>query len=151
MTGRPFKSERLVRWLVQRVPEPILASPERVLINFACILIGTAAFVGARPGSLLALWPRWVAYEWAFAMLLGGTFALVGFWRHRRSIARLGYLLICVASLVYGIGVLVVFGGQGVASGVIFLGIAVAKALRLVLGSAVRNSIIQSGRDQDRP
>lgn len=142
---------RVVHWLVRHIPEPLMAAPERVLINFACLLIGISGLIAVRPGSLLALWPRWVAYEWAAAMLVGGACALFGYWTGRISVARLGYLLICFASLTYGVAVLVVFGKQGAATGVIFLGIAVAKALRLLLGSAIRAAIIETGRLRDRP
>lgn len=145
------RTARVVRFLVRHIPTPILASPERVLINFACILIGLAGLLGARPGSLLALWPRWVAYEWAAAMLVGGLCALVGYWREKRPLARLGYLLIGVASAVYAVGVIVVFGWQGLSSGVIFLGIAVAKAVRLLVGSAIRNAILEAAPDKARP
>lgn len=142
---------RFVRWLVNHIPEPILASPERVLINFACILIGSAALLGARPGSLLALWPWWISYEWALAMLIGGGCALVGFWREKRPLARLGYMLIGFSALVYGVGVIVVFGWQGAVPGMTFLGIAVAKAVRLLVGSAIRNEVLEAGRDRGRP
>lgn len=129
----------------------MLAAPERVLINFACILMGLSALLASRPGSLLALWPAWVAYEWAGAMLLGGCSALVGYWNGKRPLARLGYLLIAVASLVYGVGVMVVFGWQGVPIGATFLAIALAKGIRLLVGSAIRNAVIEAGRDKCRP
>jgi hypothetical protein len=70
--------------------------------------------------------------------------------RHN-SVARLGYLLICISSLVYGVGLFVVFGKQAAASALIFCGIAVAKGIRLLLGSAIRNAIIEAGRGLDRP
>ena len=146
-----MSSERVIRWLVLHIPEPVLTAPERVLINFACAAIGLSGLIGARPGSLLALWPRWVVIEWAAAMFLGGLFALVGYWAGRRSMARLGYLLIGIASVVYGVAALVVFGWEALAVALIFLGVAVAKGIRLLVGSAIRNSIIAHARGMDRP
>jgi hypothetical protein len=146
-----MRHDRLIKWLVRFIPEPIMAAPERVLINFACVLIGIGGLAGARPGSLLALWPRWVSLEWSVAMLIGGACALTGFWLGKRPLARLGYMLIGVASAVYAIGLAVVFGLQGLAPVLIFLGLAIAKFVRLVVGSAVRASIIEAGRDRDRP
>lgn len=146
-----MRHDRLVRWTVRHIPPPIVASPEQALINFACVLIGISGLSGARPGSLLALWPRWVAYEWSAAMLIGGTCALVGYWRGKWSVARLGYLLIGVASTIYAVGVIVVLGFQGLAVAIIFLGIAFAKFVRLVVGSAARAAILEAGRNKDEP
>lgn len=140
----------MVRWLVRHIPEPILASPERVFLNFACALLGAAALV-SEPQQLLALWPWWAVYEWAAALFLGGVFALVGYWREKRPLARLGYLLLMMSCAIYGVAVLIVFGWDGVRTGVIFLGIAVAKFVRLLLGTAIRNAVLQAGRDLGRP
>lgn len=135
--------------LARRFPNPILEDPERVLINAACVLIGLGALLTVRPGSLLALWPRWVAVEWAVAMLVGGACALFGFLRGKRSMARLGYLLIAAASVVYGVGVMIVFGWQGLPPGLIFIGLAAAKVIRLLVGSARRRHILNGGSTQE--
>jgi hypothetical protein len=140
------RGDRFVRRLVAHIPRPLAAAPERVLINFACILIGFSALTTERPGSLLTLWPRWVAYEWAGAMFLGGGCALLGYWLGNRSVERLGYMLIGAAATVYAIGVIIVFGWQGVTTGILYIGIALSKLVRLLVGSAVRNAVIRAGR-----
>lgn len=144
------RTARVVRWLVRHIPAPILDSPERVLINFACILIGAGALL-SDPQQLLGLWPRWIALEWSAALLLGGVFALVGYWNEKRPLARLGYMLLMISGAIYGVSVLIVFGWGGFRVGAIFLGIAVAKGIRLLLGSAIRNAILETGRERNRP
>jgi hypothetical protein len=142
-----MRRERAIRWLVRHIPEPILAAPERVLINFACLLIGLSAILAVPPGSLLATWPHWAALEWASAMMIGGGCALYGYWFGRRSAARLGYMLIGFAAFVYAVAVLLAFGRRGLGVVLIWLAIAAAKGIRLLVGSAVRNAIIQSDPD----
>lgn len=110
------------------------------------MIIGISGLTAVRPGSLLALWPWWIAYEWAAAMLVGGGCALVGYWKGSRSTERLGYMLIGAAATVYAVGVVIVFGWQGVTSAVLFVGIALSKLVRLLVGSAARNAIIRAGR-----
>lgn len=145
------RGERLSLWLSGHVPQPILAAPERVLINFSCVLIGVAALVKERPGSLLEVWPWWVATEWAVIMTFGGLAVLVGFWMRQRSrrelwvsLERVGYLAIFLAAALYGVGVIVVFGWAGFFSGVLYLGIAAAKLLRLVTSTSARARIMQA-------
>lgn len=142
-------------WLVQRLattlPRKIAEAPERVLINVAVAIIGLAALTTESPGSLLAVWPDGFDVTWALAMTLGGGFAVVGYWnnlRHRwaNSLERLGYLLILLASVVYGVGVIVAFGWQGLAAGVLYLMIAFAKLVRLLVTSAYRNYVLNGGR-----
>lgn len=151
------RGERLVDWLLAHLPQRVAAAPERILLNTAVALIGLAALVGLavgtgpRPSSLLTLWPGWLSWEWAAAMLAGGSCALVGYLRGRRSTERFGYLLTLAAAALYGVSVLVVFEVHGIFSAVIYLGIACAKAIRLAVTSAARASIIRGGDRDDRP
>lgn len=145
------RTARTVRWLVEHIPTPILDSPERVFLNFACIVIGIGGLFGAEPGSLLAFWPRWVAYEWSVGMVVGGTCALIGYWNGKRPLARLGYLLIAITSLIFATTSAVVFGWDGLRVAAIFFGMALAKTVRLLVGSAIRNEILSHAQDKGRP
>lgn len=143
--------ERLIRSIAEALPRPLAAAPERVLINFACILIGVAGLVAERPGSLLTLWPWWVAVEWALVMAGGGLAALVGYWNRQTSqreiwgsLERVGYLAIFLAAVLYGVGVIVVFGWSGFFSGVVYLGIAGAKFVRIVVSVSARNHLLRA-------
>ncbi len=146
------RTERVALWMAAHIPLPILASPERVLINFACIVLGVAALASERPDSLLALWPWWIAVEWALIMAGGGLAALVGYWLRQGadgskwdlwlSLERVGYLAIFLASTLYGVGALVVFGWQGLSAGIVYLGIALAKLLRLTTSTSARAHLL---------
>lgn len=145
------RTERAVLWVAGHIPQPILAAPERVLINVACVLIGATALVAERPGSLLELWPAGFPETWALTIALGGTAALVGHFAGDRAarhtwatpVERLGYLLILIASVVYGVGVFVEFGWQGAFSGLFYLMVAFAKAARLLVTSAYRSYLLR--------
>lgn len=150
------RGERLTSWLLQLLPERVAAAPERVLINAAMALIGISTLLGLalgdgpRPASLLAIWPAWLSYEWASAMLLGGLCALVGYLRHRRTTERFGYLLIGIASTLYAASAVRVFGWHALFTAVLFLGIACSKAIRLLVTSAARSSVIRQDEDDRR-
>lgn len=144
----------LSAWLLDHIPERVAAAPERVLINAACALIGLATLVGLlvgdgpRPSSLLALWPAWLSYEWAAAMILGGACALAGYMRGRRSVERIGYMVLGAATTLFAISALIVFGWRGVFVAVLYLGIAASKLIRLLVTSAARASVLRHGREQ---
>ena len=138
--------ERLTSRIVRRIPTPILAAPEQILLNFACALIGLNVFVTIPPGSVLRTWPRWAAWEWGVAMLVGGVCALYGILRDRRMAARLGFLLVGGACTIYAAAILFVTEWRGLPGAVVFLGIAGAKAIRLMAGSAHRAEVIRAGR-----
>lgn len=143
------RAERL-RWrLATLIPEKFQAAPERLLINSVCVLIGLAGLLAVRPGSLLALWPRWFAYWWAAMMLVGGALTLVGIWRGWRSPERIGVTAIMLAALVYGVATLVVFGSVGVFSGCMWLGIAVAKGIRLTVSLAADDQMRRTGGERE--
>jgi uncharacterized membrane protein HdeD (DUF308 family) len=136
--------------ILLRLPFPLAKTPERVLINLACSMLGLAALLRVRPDSILATFPWWVAYEWGAFMFLGGIFALYGYWRERMSIERLGYLLVCFACLFYGIVVIARFGWAGVFPGGIYLAIAASKIVRLLVTSAARAAQRRARIDHDR-
>lgn len=148
-----MRRERLVRWLATLLPQPIAQAPERVLINFACAVVAVSAFIGEHTDTsrdLLARWPAGSAQAWSLFMLAGSLCALVGYWNNPRrrwanSVERLGYLLILITSLVLGIGAALVFGWSGVRVWAIFLSIALAKAVRLLITSAFRTYLLRGG------
>lgn len=128
---------------------------ERLLINFACAVIGLGGLIEPpAPPSPLADWPGWFAFEWAAAMLLGGVAALAGIIggyrattaraRERARLAEwVGYVSIGVGGLVVGVTLLAA-GGSAARSGVLFLAIAAAKALRLLLSYVSREELLRS-------
>jgi hypothetical protein len=148
------RNERVIRWLATVLPQPIAAAPERVLVNFACVLIGLGSLLAENPRSLLAIWPDGAVTTWSLTMIVGGACALTGYWNYprrpwARPLERTGYLAIFLSAAVYGVGVIAVFGWQGAFAGVIYLGIALSKLTRLLVTSAYRSVLLRNGGDGD--
>lgn len=138
-------SFRLVAWL----PEQIALSPERALINVACVLIGVATLFERAPESVSSTWPDWLVVEWSLGMMLGGLLALFGYICLARSAARVGMLLILICVLYYAVDIVFVYGSRGLITSLMFLGIAAAKALRLVVSSAAQGRVLESAAGGD--
>ena len=149
------RRERLIRWLAVALPEPVAAAPERVLINLLCVLVGVSVVVSGGHGS--PLWPRHVGLAWAATMIFGGIAALVGYWAGvaavrpwSTSLARVGYFALLLATAIYGVRLLwaVELTWQTAVYAAIFLGIAAAKAVRLLVSTAARDEVLRAGEDR---
>jgi hypothetical protein len=135
---------RFLQWLATRLPQPLAESPERVFINIICSAVGAAAIVNNRPSPL---WTHSGMVVWGLTMLFGGVAALVGYWDSTRkgrttALARVGYLAILLATLTYALRVIDVAGWRAVPVATAFLGIAAAKAVRLLVSSAARERVL---------
>ena len=139
-------ARRVLAWL----PLPLAQSPERVVLNFACIMLGTSALFIPGRGSMVGFWPDWVAPVWGLAMIIGGCAVIAGMQRHKTTLERLGYRLVGPACFAFGVSVLVVFGLDAVRTGVIFLAFALAKAIRMLVSSAARDAVLEVGERMDR-
>lgn len=135
-------------WLLRHLPETIAVNPERVLINVGVILIGLSVLLGERSPVLNRLWP-FPLYEWGAIMVGGGVTVLVGIARRKRTLERLGMILVAAGCLLYAVLLMVVIGWPGVFTAIIFLAIAAAKIIRLVVTSAVRSSNIRIGEQME--
>lgn len=134
----------IAEWLLRHLPAAVAATPERVLINLSCALIGLSVLIGTRSPALNRLYP-FPLYEWALTMLVGGLAVLAGMASRRRTLERLGMILISVGCVFYAVLLLVVFGWAGAVTAFIFLAIAAAKAIRLLTSGAARSAAIRLG------
>lgn len=140
-------SERLALRALRFVPRAVADAPERVLINAACVLIGlSGVFTPTQPHTLMATWPHWFAVEWSAGMIVGGVAALVGVSSRQWPLERLGVVLIGICAFVCTISLLLLFWPRGIFTALIFLGIAVAKAVRFIVSSAARAQILRNPR-----
>jgi tryptophan-rich sensory protein len=144
---------RLLLWLATRLPQPVAEAPERVFINLICAATGLSVLVSNRPSPL---WSHSVATAWSVLMLGGGLAALVGYWQSARrgrttALERVGYLAILIASVTYSVRVVDVFGWRAVPIALAFLGIAGAKAVRLLISSAARERLLLGGEESGGP
>lgn len=143
------RSSRSLR-LVRKLPVVIVNAPERVVLNAAFVLVGLSAFVTDTGDAAVSAWPVWVLIAWSGCMIAGGLSVLVGMFRGRTSTERLGYVLVAPACLIYGVSVLWVRGPASIPVFLIFLGLAFAKLIRLVISSAERDMTIEYGQRLDR-
>lgn len=146
--------QRLTQRLAGLLPLPLAAAPERVGINFVCLLAGCAVVLSREPSRL---WPESVANAWGVTMIVGGAAAIVGYWRSSTaprawsiSLERVGYLAILIAALPYGIRMIWVFGWPGLPIGLIFIGIGGMKAIRLLMSTAARDEVLRARQELDR-
>lgn len=139
----PSWGEKTASRLLRYIPEWLAQEPERVLINAACVIIGIMALSrDPRPDSVLAQWPAFIRVEWGLAMSVGGGLVLYGYIRNKRASGRVGLLAVASASLFYVGASSMSFGLDRFLVAVIFLFIALAKLLRLLVSSAVRAHMI---------
>lgn len=135
---RPSWGERLAARTLRFIPVWLALEPERVLINAACVVIGVLALVRQpRPDSVLAAWPEFLRVEWGLGMAVGGFLVVYGFVRKRR-VGRVGLLAVALCSLSFVVSSWLDFGLDKFLVGVIFLFVALAKLLRLLVSSGVR-------------
>jgi O-antigen ligase len=132
------RGERLVLWITGHLPRWLLEQPERVVINVACFLIGVSAMIPPVPASALAHWPTTGRYVWGVAMMVGACFSILGAAKGNRTADRAGALLLGSASLFFAFALFGSVGLRGVLTGIIFLGLFFAKALRFLRSTAVR-------------
>lgn len=156
---RPPRAGRIERAAIRLATWPPIRvigeyGPERLLLNFGCVLIGLGALVEPHSG-VLADWPTWFVYEWSAAMFAGGLFALWGIvaggWARTpaaKDRARLvewaGYVCLGLAALCFGVGSLLSAGVEALRVSVLFLAIAAAKGVRLLLAYAARAQYLQT-------
>lgn len=138
---------RVALRLSLRVPEPLLAQPERVFINVAAIVLGFAA-LWPPPDSIASVWPDWFRLEWAAAMILGGMAALHGTWTGYRLTERLGAALFACGAAVWAVQAWLLFGLAALGPVLIFAFLAAAKTLRVLRSLATSAVIAESLRDR---
>src|SRR5687768_2277706 len=105
-------AQRVLRFL----PLIVAGSPERVVLNLGCMLIGSSALVaivsGGDGGRLLDKWPDWFSPIWALAMIVGGGAVLAGMHKQMMTLERLGYILVGLSCLIFAVSAFFFYGLQ---------------------------------------
>jgi hypothetical protein len=129
-----------VRWLALRIPASVLDNPWGVCMKASASIAGL----------LMLFWPKvplpitirselgpYTGRLWAMLLAAGGLLGLFGYLKHHWRLEVAGLLFLATAAVVYGVVLLVGFGGAGIAAGFGFLGVCVAALLRsLTVSSA---------------
>lgn len=132
---KPARRGLAVR-IADRLPEPLLASPERVLLNVAAVVIGAASYWPPAGSVIATEWYDEVRWSWGGIMVLAGLFSLHGMFSDDPVTERTGALALMVGSWMYATTLAVVTGWGGIVPILIFYGIGVAKLIRLIRSTA---------------
>lgn len=157
---RSTRAGRVAVWLVgvlpARVRSTYLANPERGLVSLACILIGVQGLLSViipheeNNPTPLQDWPVWLHYEWAIAMMVGGSLALLAQWTGSRPAVRFSAGTLCIECWLYAGQVLADLGTRGAITATIFFALGAAKAARVLLSLAATERLIAHWRE-DHP
>ena len=133
----PYRTRhgRAVLWVVGKIPTPILANPERVLLYVACVFVGLAA-LWPPPGSLMDQWPDWAQYEWSVTMVLGGVCSLATQWNDSRFLERFGAAAVGLAASIYAWSLALQSGLPRTFTIAIFVSMAIAAVIRYLRSTA---------------
>lgn len=130
----------VAKWLIEHIPNRLLAEPERFALALGLTLIGAdAVFLGA-PSSVLGQLPdaALINLEVGLFLFVGGICKLIGLWRLKVWLQRLGaaFLIMGCVGLIIGI---VLYGNKDDTPVALVFGLlAVTYSLRLLASTAER-------------
>lgn len=132
-------ADRLGMKLLYRLPEVLLAAPERVFLAVAMFLVGVGIVVNEVTERLpISALPTLIVLELAASFMVGGFCSLYGMHSKKRSIERLGLASTAFAAVSYAAVLAVLYGWPAIFSVLIFLALAGAKVLRLLVSHATQ-------------
>jgi CHASE2 domain-containing sensor protein len=135
--------------VADRLPEPVLANPERLVINFIMIVLGIMCLSPETVFPTVERWSDWYQYEWAVAAIIGGCAALHGAYRDARPSERLGCTMVAICSFTLGVSMLHTNGWAAGLVALIIFGITAAKILRLIRSLAYDATLRASRENQE--
>lgn len=141
MTQPPktLMADRLGMKLLYRLPEVLLGAPERVFLALSMVLIGIGIVIAEVTGRLpISSLNTLVIFELAASFMVGGVCSLYGMHAKKRSIERLGLASTAFAAFSYAAVLAVLYGWSAITSILIFLALAGAKVLRLLVSHATQ-------------
>lgn len=128
--------------LLRILPAPIIAAPERILLKFACLMIGVGLLISFRTNDgTLAAFPDWTVIELGLTFFTGGLASLLGIFRRNRALERFGVATTAFAAASYAAALIALYPGR-FAGIIIFIGVALACALRLLISSAAARVLL---------
>lgn len=114
----------------------LVTRPMSVVIPAALIPIGAVATAlgpdASRAFTLLPDGARFIAHSMGMCMLLGGVLVLLGIANSETFTELIGLCLLALGCAVYGVGVVIGLGVNGLITGPMFVAICVAAVIRVV-------------------
>jgi hypothetical protein len=141
----------IAKWLIYHIPARLLAEPERFALAFGLTLIGAdAAFLGA-PSSVLGQIPEAsvINLEVGLFLFTGGICKLIGLWRVKIWLQRLGAAFLLLGCLGLVIGIILYGNRADIPVALVFGMLAITYGLRLLSSTAERIKLYRRPEDRD--
>jgi hypothetical protein len=136
-------------WIITKIPNRLLAEPERFALALCFIIIGIdAAFLGG-PTSVFGgiEKARLLNVEYGACLIVGGTAKILGLWVRRIWAVRLGAAFIIMGCLGIVIGVWLYVGEEGLPAALVYGLFALTYTLRLLSSTAARIKLHRKAKD----
>lgn len=138
----------VAQWLIDIIPNRLIAEPERFFLAFIFIVVGFDAIVFNAPGSVFDEHPdaRLINLEVGLCFLFGGLFKILGLWRLRIWLQRLGAAFIVSGCIGFIIGVVLYVPEGGGPIVLVYILLGFTYILRLLQSTAIRWKLHKRGR-----
>jgi uncharacterized membrane protein HdeD (DUF308 family) len=138
----------IAQWLIDYIPNRLLDEPERFFLAFGLTIIGIDAVLLNSPASVFADHPEAKLFNVEVGALLatGGITKLLGLWRTKVWMQRLGAALLIMGCLGFVLGVLLYQPEGGGPVAIIYLFFAATYGLRILSSTALRWKLHKRGR-----
>lgn len=130
-----------------------ITRPMSVVIPAALIPIGCITTVlgpeASRAFTLLPPGAQFIAHAMGLFMALGGVLVLLSVANSETFTELIGLVLCALGCVIYGIGVILGLGINGLVTGPMFVAIAVASIVRVITSTRMAGRITRTEEDRD--
>lgn len=159
-----IEGHSVAMWLTKRLPVFLILEPERVFIGFAAFVIGLTAFwFPARSASLQDSYNAWYVLLWGITLIVGGLAKMTGLYMSAhvregkskeyeltaRSLERMGASLIALGASIFASVMINAYGFNAAITVILFIALAAANTVRVIISAAGREILNRSGGDND--
>jgi hypothetical protein len=156
-------NNRFSLWAVNHLPAFIILAPERVFVGLAAIMVGVGTFIpGTSSDALESVYYKWLVLEWGLSLIVGGVAKVTGLYmstkvrsgksRSYEETARflelVGAGLIGLGAATYGLTVAWAYGADAYVAWTVFILMALANWLRILISNAGRAKLRGVSVDQ---
>lgn len=130
----------IAKWLIWKIPDRLLAEPERFALAIVFTVVGADAVFLGSPASVLGQIPEaaLINLEVGLFMLAGGLCKLAGLWRRRVWLQRLGAAFIVLGCIGFIVGVILYGSKDDIPIILVYALFAITYMFRLLSTTAAR-------------
>jgi hypothetical protein len=144
----PNRWHRAAEFIVWHLPPLLVRDTERVVLNLATGTVGITSLLALRePGTIADALSIPLLILWSVTLIIGAILVIVGMSRGFRVVERAGLMLTALGCTTYA---LALFGSESTRAkivGVLFLAIAAAKVVRLLVSWVIGSTVTQPEGD----